>query len=75
MSLIDYNPANIPASITIPANEDMTCFTTDTVLDDLIALEEDEVFSLDIENVLPDDPRINVEADNVTVTILDDDGK
>ena len=53
----------------------MTCFTTDAVLDDQIALEEDEVFSLDIENVLPDDPRINVEDDNVTVTILDDDGK
>ena len=53
----------------------MTCFTTDAVLDDQIALEEDEVFSLAIENVLPDDPRINVEDDNVTVTILDDDGK
>ena len=75
MSHIDYDPANVPSSVTIPADENMTCFTTDTVLDDILALEEDEVFLLDIENVLPDDPRINVEADNVTVTILDDDGK
>ena len=72
---VDYDPANVPSSVTIPADEDMACFTTDTVLDDQIALEEDETLLLSIENVLPDDPNINITDGSTIVTLLDDDSK
>ena len=53
----------------------MACFTTDAVLDDQIALEEDETFVLSIESVLSDDPSINITDGNTIVNLLDDDSK
>ncbi len=53
----------------------MECFTSDTVIDDGVALEEDETVLLEVIYVFPEDPRITVTNGNTTVIILDDDGK
>ena len=71
----DYNPANVPGYVVIPGNASMACFTSDSVLDDEIALEDNETFVLSIDEVDPDDPRVNVPDEDTTVIILDEDGK
>ena len=74
-SLLDYNPDNVPTSVTIPADELRTCFVSDSVEDDDDAMEDDETFMLEITDNDPDDPRIIVREPMTTVIIVDDDGK
>lgn len=70
----DYDPANVPSSVTIAGDSDRMCFTSTSVIDDEEALEDDETFILEIDEVDPDDPRISITDGNTTVIILDDDG-
>ena len=69
----DYDPANVPSTVTIAPNSSMECFTSNLVLDDGESLEEDEIVVLSIAAVDPDDSRIIVSNVNVTVVIIDDD--
>ena len=71
----DYDPDNVPASVTIPGDQDRGCFTTDAVLDDEVALEDEETFVL---NAVLDDPiddRIAILDGTLDVFILDDDSE
>ena len=72
--MADYDPAGIPATVTIPASDSMACFTG-PIIDDLIALELDESFTLTITDVSPDDNRIQHGIETTTITIIDDDSE
>ena len=74
--LVDYIPSGITTMVTIPASDpDMrTCFTG-PIIDDSIALEPDETFSLKIDNISPDNRRINTGIDTTVITIIDDDSE
>ena len=74
--LADYTPSGIPRTVTIPASDpDMrTCFTG-PIIDDLIALEPNETFTLSITNISPDSDRIVRGIDLTRITIVDDDGE
>ena len=66
----------IPSEVTIPADEDMACFISQSIIDDDISQEPDDDFDLNIpQATTPDDPRIVISDGTTTVTILDDDGK
>ena len=73
-SMADYDPAGIPATVTIPASDSMACFTG-PIIDDLIALEPHESFTLSISNISPDDNRIRRGIGTTTITIIDNDGE
>jgi hypothetical protein len=74
--LADYVPSGISTTVTIPASDpDMrTCFMG-PIINDLIALEPNETFTLKIDNISPDNRRINTGIDTTTITIIDDDGE
>ena len=61
-------------SVTIPGNASRMCFTSDSVIDDNED-EDDKTFVLEIVEVDPDDPRVNVTDGTTTVIIVDNDGK
>ena len=69
--MADYDPAVIPATVTILASESMACFTG-PIIDDLIALEPDESFTLTITDISPDNNRIQRGIETTTITIVDD---
>ena len=72
----DYTPAGISQKVTIPASDpDMrTCFTG-PVIDDDIALESNETFTLSITNFSPATDRILPGIETTRITIIDEDGK
>ncbi|ORU95023.1 MAG: hypothetical protein A6F71_10275 [Cycloclasticus sp. symbiont of Poecilosclerida sp. M] len=73
---LDYDPAGVPTSLEIPAGNLSACFTSDSVIDDDIPLELEESFYLILdEEVIPDDPRVNVTGPMTRVIILDEDGE
>ena len=71
----DYDPAQVPSTVTIPAGDLRMCFTSTSVLEDDDAMEPDETFILEITDNDPDDPRIVVREPTTTVIIVDDDGE
>ena len=72
LSLADYDSSTIPTSVTIPADEFSSCFEGD-IIDDLIALEPDEQFALNIVSTDPTD--VTVDPAQTVINIIDDDGK
>ena len=72
--MADYEPDGIPATVTIPASDSRACFTG-PIIDDLIALEPDESFTLTITDISPDDNRIQRGIETTTITIIDDDSE
>ena len=72
--MADYDPAGIPATVTIPASDSVACFTG-PIIDDLIALEPDESFTLTVTDISPDDNRIQRGIETTTITIVDDDSE
>ena len=68
----DYSPSSIPSSITIPAGELKKCFDV-TILDDMIALEGNESFTI---NMVVDMPNFGTTGNSESeVTIIDNDGE
>ena len=64
----------MPTTVTIPGDSSRMCFTSDSVIDD----DEDEdveTFILEIVEVDPDDPRVNVTGGITTVIVVDEDGE
>ena len=74
--MVDYTPSGITTMVTIPASplDGRTCFTG-PIINDPIALEPDETFSLKIDNISPDNRRINTGIDTTVITIIDDDSE
>ena len=74
--MADYTPSGIQSTVTIPASDpdNRTCFTG-PIIDDLIALEPDESFTLKIDDISPDNSRIDTGIDTTVITITDDDGE
>ena len=60
--------------MTIPTSDDRTCFTG-PIIDDLIALESDESFILNIDSIAPNNPRILRGIETTRITIVDDDSE
>ena len=72
----DYTPSGIPVTVTIPASAaDMRACFTGPIIDDLIALEPNETFTLSITDISPDDSRIQAGIETTRITIIDDDGE
>ena len=71
---VDYTPSGIPTTVTIPASDGRACFTG-PIIDDLIALEPNETFTLTITNISPDNSRIQRGIETTRITITDDDGE
>ena len=74
--LADYTPSGIPTTVTISASDPdrRECFTG-PIIDDLIALEPDETFTLRIDSISPDSSRIDTGIDTTVITIIDDKSK
>ena len=74
--MLDYTPSGVPQTVTIPASDpDMrTCFTG-PIIDDDIALEPNETFTLSITNYSPVTDRILSGIKTTSITIIDDDGE
>lgn len=68
----DYNPASIPDTITIAAAADRECFTG-MVINDILALEEEEQFRLTLSDPTPS--GVTIGQATTTITIQDDDGR
>ena len=74
--LVDYVPSGIKTSVTIPASDpDMRECFSGPIINDQIALEPDETFTLKIDNISPDNRRINTGIDTTVITIIDDDSE
>ena len=69
----DYNAiTNPPSPLTLAAAEDSICFTID-LIDDDIALEGDEVFSVTLSNPVPS--SVSITTSTADITIVDNDGE
>ena len=68
----DYDSSSIPTTVTIPGDQNRTCFTGD-IIDDTIAAEFTENFFLNIIGV--SDPDVTVVLDRTEIAIMDDDCK
>ena len=74
--MADYTPSGIPTTVTIPASDpDMRACFNGPIIDDLIALEPNETFSLTITGISPDSSRIVRGINTTVITIIDDDGE
>ena len=60
--------------VTIPASDPIACFTGQ-IIDDLIALEPKETFTLTITNISPYNNRIQRGIETTRITITDDDSE
>ena len=70
----DYRSSGIPGTVTIPASDPRACFTG-PIIDDLIALEPNETFTLTISNISPNNNRIQRGIKTTRITIADDDSE
>ena len=76
LSYLDYNPANVPSTVFIPASSLSICFVSNSIIDDQIALEFDETFSLSIDQAGPDSGgQITIANGSTVIIIVDDDGE
>ena len=65
----------MPTTLEIPAENLTACFTSDSIIDDDTPLEPDETFILVLDEIVPNDTRINVTGPMTTIIILDEDGE
>ena len=73
--LSDFAPERIPSTIILQPEETIKCFVSDAIIDDEIALEPMEFFTLTIDDVTPNDvTRINL-GPPAMIVINDNDGK
>ena len=70
--LTDYDSSSIPTTVTIPGDQNRTCFTGG-IIDDTIAAEFTEKFFLNIIGV--SDPDVTVVLDRTEIAIMDNDCK